>query len=285
MTEELEDNLDTELEDGLDNEPADNEVDETDYDAEAEKQGWVPKEKYKGDPKRWVDAKTFVERGEIFRPMLHTKYKEVETELADTKRQLAEQAAAIERNNKIAERFQERARQEALEQIKREQRVAFEQGDDAKYNELDKRRDNIAKEFEVEPVKVKAETNQPDPYVVKFQQENPWFGKDFTLTQAAQFHDARLARENPYMSPESRHTEVRKLVVAEFPNKFENPNRGQKNGLGSGRNPGKQPPAKKGWDAIPEVDRKLAAGFIKGGMSKEDYAKDYWELSKEKDDE
>lgn len=32
----------------------------------ASRQGWVPRESYKGDPKKWVDAKTFVERGERF---------------------------------------------------------------------------------------------------------------------------------------------------------------------------------------------------------------------------
>lgn len=32
----------------------------------AARQGWVPRESYKGDPKKWVDAKTFVERGERF---------------------------------------------------------------------------------------------------------------------------------------------------------------------------------------------------------------------------
>lgn len=282
MSEELEDNLDIELEEGLDNEPEDNDIDETDYDSEAEKQGWVPKERYKGDPKRWVDSKTFVERGEIFRPMLHTKYKEVETELADTKRRLAEQDAAIERNNKIAEKFQERAKQEALEQIKREQRAAFEQGDEAKYEQLDKRRDNIAKEFEVEPVKVAPVPQGIDPYVQKFQQENPWFGQDIILTDAAESYDRKLAAKYP--DPAIRHAEVKKLVIEAFPHKFENPSRGQKNSLGSGRNPGKAS-VKKGWDSIPETDRKLAAGFIKGGMSKEEYAKDYWDLSKEKDSE
>ena len=34
--------------------------------ATAARQGWVPRDSYKGDPKKWVDAKTFVERGERF---------------------------------------------------------------------------------------------------------------------------------------------------------------------------------------------------------------------------
>lgn len=36
------------------------------FEVRATRQGWVPRDQYKGDPKKWVDAKTFVERGERF---------------------------------------------------------------------------------------------------------------------------------------------------------------------------------------------------------------------------
>lgn len=285
-TQTEDDTLDTELDSEVEADTiVEAEVEEADYEPDAEKQGWVPKEKYKGDPKKWVDAKTFVERGEQFRPMLHAKYKEAETKLAEYGRKFEEQEVAIERSNRVSAKLFERAKQEALEEIKRDQKKAWEQGDEALYDKLDKRRDSLEEEFKIEEPKPKAAEPGVDPYVVKFQQENSWFGKDFTLTQAAQFHDARLAREQAYLTPEQRHAEVKKLVIEEFPNKFENPNRQVKMGLGAGRNPSK-PTNKKGWDTMPESDKKMAQGFMRStGKSKEEYAKAYWEMIKEEGNE
>lgn len=49
--------------------------------ADATRKGWVPKDKYTGDPARWVDAKTFLERGEKFNANL-------QREIAGLKKQL-----------------------------------------------------------------------------------------------------------------------------------------------------------------------------------------------------
>lgn len=277
----IEEEQQLEQEEQLESGEGESQADETDYEADASKQGWVPKEHYKGNPDRWVDAKTFVERGEIFRPMLHTKYKELETKWEESQRRLSEQEAAIERNNKIAEKFQERAKQEALEQLKRDQKKAWEQGDEATYDKLDKRRDAIADEFKVEPVKTAPSAPVVDPYVRKFEQENPWYGKDLVLTDTAESLDRRLIASGQFPTPELRHAEVKRLVVEAFPHKFTNPAREVKNGLGSGRNPAKLT-IKKGWDAIPEADKKIATGFIRStGKTQEEYAKTYWEMSKE----
>lgn len=251
---------------------------ERDYEAEARQQGWVPKEEYK-NPDKWVDAKTFVKRGEIFRPALNAKYKEAENKLADLERKFAEQEAAIERNNRIAEKMMERAREDALEKLKAEQRAAWEQGDDARYNELDKRRDKLADEFKIEPVKVvpQREIPQVDPYESKFARENPWYEQDPILRNMAVAVDASLIARGGFTSVEARHAEVKRQIIEAFPHKFENPNRAKSTGLGTGRNPAKTA-TKKGWDAMPEADKKIATGFLaRTRQSKEDYAKAYWE--------
>lgn len=252
---------------------------ERDYVAEATKQGWRPPSELK-DPSRGVDAKTFVERGEEFAPFIKAKARETESKNAELERRIVEQDAAIERANKISEKLIERARQEALEQNARERKAAWEQGDDAKYEALDKKRDTIADEFKVEPVKQKINIT-PDPYVNKFQQENPWYGQDLVLTDTAESLDKRLIATGRFSSIEARHAEVKRLVVEAFPHKFANPNREIKTGMGTGRSPAKPSSSKKGWDAMPEADKRMAAGFLKGGKTKEDYAKTYWEMIKE----
>ena len=46
---------------------------------EARTLGWVPAEEFKGDPNRWVDAETFVERGHTVMPILRKNNERLET--------------------------------------------------------------------------------------------------------------------------------------------------------------------------------------------------------------
>lgn len=55
----------------------------TPVELEATGKGWVPKDQYSGDPAKWVDAATFVKRGERF-------VKNLEREVSGLKRQLAD---------------------------------------------------------------------------------------------------------------------------------------------------------------------------------------------------
>ena len=44
---------------------ADGETGERDWEADARAMGWSPKAEFKGDKTHWIDAKSFVERGEL----------------------------------------------------------------------------------------------------------------------------------------------------------------------------------------------------------------------------
>ena len=57
---------------------------------EARSQGWVPKEEFKKDPKSWVDADVFVERGHQILPLVRKHSENLSKELAATKEQLKE---------------------------------------------------------------------------------------------------------------------------------------------------------------------------------------------------
>jgi len=47
----------------------------------AKAMGWSPKDEFRGDPDRWVDAETYVRRGEEFIPFLRANNKKLEEEL------------------------------------------------------------------------------------------------------------------------------------------------------------------------------------------------------------
>jgi hypothetical protein len=57
---------------------------------EATGQGWVPKEKFKGNEDDWVDASTFVKRGREILPILRKNNENLVRELNQTKASLQE---------------------------------------------------------------------------------------------------------------------------------------------------------------------------------------------------
>jgi len=70
--------------------------------ARAKELGWAPKEQFKGDPERWVDAVTYVQRGEELVPLLKAttrkqgeKITQLETKLTKAEAALATATDAI----------------------------------------------------------------------------------------------------------------------------------------------------------------------------------------------
>lgn len=85
---DLIDNSDRDADDSLDDTPLDplpssSSPDSATLAAETEAggKGWVPKAAYKGDPAKWVDAKTFLARGERFTVNLQKELAEVKAQL------------------------------------------------------------------------------------------------------------------------------------------------------------------------------------------------------------
>ena len=68
---------------------------------EAESQGWVSKERYRGNESDWVDAETFVKRGREILPILRKNNENLVKDLNATKEQLKEFREAAEEFKKF----------------------------------------------------------------------------------------------------------------------------------------------------------------------------------------
>lgn len=73
-----------------------------DFEAEARERGWAPKEEFKGDPARWVDAETFLERTDTVMPLLKADRDRLKRELSDLKRSLKQATRHFEGAEKRA---------------------------------------------------------------------------------------------------------------------------------------------------------------------------------------
>lgn len=175
--------------------------------AEARKMGWQGPDKYKGDPEKFVDADTFVERGKTFIPFLNKERERLQQELA------AERAArqAIEetvRETKasledLEERYTvetQKRTEAALGRLKAEIRDARKEGDFARMDELMEMQEELVEaqtqaKTEKPPAAKPPEAPVIDPAIVAWTSEHPWFNTDKEKSALFMgFAEARRAR-------------------------------------------------------------------------------------------
>lgn len=102
---------------------------------EASRKGWVPKHKYKGPEENWKDAATFLADGQRYNQRL-------QDELAQVKRELAEFKGTAKQFSEFQQRQIESRDAEIaglVRDLKRQQREAVRNGDDATADAIDDR--------------------------------------------------------------------------------------------------------------------------------------------------
>lgn len=93
--------------------------------ARARRMGWSPRENWRGDASRWVDASTYVERAESSFPVLQERYAALDSRFQKTE---AELAGTRERLNEVLETVQQQT--EVLDEF----RIFASKGEERAYN-------------------------------------------------------------------------------------------------------------------------------------------------------
>ena len=170
-------------------------------DQEAIDLGWRPLEEYKGDPAKWVDAATYLERGNTVLPLVQKAKKELEGKLSQAnletqvlRKAVADSQAAIKALQESHDADTKKKVQEARRALLANLEQAKIDGDTKLEVKLtDELIDlNAASRAAPEPKAPPAATAPSggyeatmDPAFVAFAEANPWFGKDQRKTQKA----------------------------------------------------------------------------------------------------
>lgn len=87
------------VDDDLDNKtpPSDDKSSDHEIESKAREMGWRPKEEFKGDPEKWVDAATYYKRGIEVLPIVKAEAASLRAELARVKQQANDYAQVVER--------------------------------------------------------------------------------------------------------------------------------------------------------------------------------------------
>ena len=223
----------------------------------AKRMGWTPKEEWKRDPAKWVDAPDFLEN--------------TPRELELAKDRLRRNAQATEA---VIEEERRRSRQQAIDELRAAERAG------------DTERANAAVE------RVQA-TEGPPPQIAAWIRENPWFNDDPAARALAAATTDRLKARPIAEQLEAAEQEVRRRFPEHFgqAETHEEPRETRLSEVrrpppmaNGSRGPGSTP-KEKGFSDIPAGDRatfnqKLLKHFRSRNMSEAEaqakYAQSYW---------
>ena len=157
----------------------------------AEKLGWIPPSRYKGDPERFVDADVYIERGETVLPIVREQNKRLHAEVEGLRAESAKTTAALKAAQTAIEQIEERhtvetqkAVEQARRQVKAQLSAASEAGDHEGVAELT---DQLTKLNVAEPApRAAPQAAFVVPEDLKaWNAENPWFGTNKRKTALA----------------------------------------------------------------------------------------------------
>lgn len=174
----------------------------------AREMGWSPKEQWRGNPNSWIDAKTFVERGEHVMPILQANSRKDRAELAALRRQLQEQGVQLQTANEsiqvltnISTEQGRAAAKEKRRELLRQQAQARTDGNTDLEIDLGEQIADVTAEITAQaeapapkkgakkPSGQQPSSNEPDPVAhpdyQAFVSENSWFGVDHIKTAVA----------------------------------------------------------------------------------------------------
>lgn len=245
--------------------PPDNAADDAlTIEAEALAMGWKPKDGFKGPDDKFVDAAEYVRRGKEIMPFL-------KKELALSTGKIAKLEKTLERfaehHSKTEQRMYAKALQEVQDRIDQAAHAGDVQGVRDATDELV----GLTKEASGTAPKANDDT---DEIFEEWKAENAWYGKDTAMTAAANAIGNELFESG--MTGKAQAAEVTKRIKAEFPHKFENPNRRQAAAVEGGGSAARK--TGKSYSDLPADARAACDDFVKRvpGFTREKYLKDYF---------
>lgn len=234
--------------------------------------GWTPQGQFKGDPEKWVDAETFVKRGEEFLPFLKANNRRLEQALerANTKLEQMDKGlrGAIQQLSRSEKRAYDQARADLEAEL--EQYAAAGNADAVKAvtkDIVDLERETVAKADD-EPA--------GNPDFEAWREANPWFGKDKALTAACGALGAEVAEEG--YTGKAQIKEVDRRIREAFPEKFAKPENPLRRQPGAVEGTTQNRPAGKTFGDLPSDAKQMCDELCRTikGFSREKYVKDYF---------
>ena len=251
-----------------------------DFEKEAREDNWVDKDEWKGDEDKWVDAETFVKRGEEFAPFIKAKNRRLMEEIEGLKGRVNE----LQDGNKQFKEFhdsalkaEEQKRDKLIQELEEARAKAVEDSDGKAFKDADGKLQQIR----AQEKKTENGAGKLSPEAQQWLEDHPQYNTDKKFHVLAEGLAGRIQDEitkgiRAQLSNEDFYKTLTKEMQEIDPDLFENKNRGKQTVEGGGNKGGGNSKAKT-FENLPDDAKKACQSFEKSipGFTKEQYLKEY----------
>lgn len=214
----------------------------------AARMGWSPEDEFRGDPKHWVDARTFVDRADNHLPIMKGTLTIMEKKMVAQEKEIARQTKMLQDQlDEVAavkgtlrefveysRKSEERAYQRALTELKQKQRQAVAEGDTDSFDKVSGDIDELLRDHPivtgVKPPKVSddhksKEVKPTDTWTDEEAQEewldaNEWYFEYPNMAAYAIRMDKKISKAEPALTHRKRLEKIRLAVEEKYPKYF-----------------------------------------------------------------
>lgn len=211
------------------------EIQPRDYESEARQLGWHPQAEFRGNADDWVDAETFVRRGEQQLPIMRENNRKLTQRVRAADERLADMQAKLEGVTEslrtlrtMAEKSNEAGYQRALADLKAQQREAVKQGDEATFDRIQGEIEKVEETREQIAAAPPKPPDQPErrgpkttpEFQAWFEDNKDWLMKDQTLANAATKFEVELRTADEVLNESELWDRVTELVKGSYPRRW-----------------------------------------------------------------
>ena len=180
--------------------------------------GWIPKERYKGNPESWRPAEEFVERGREILPIVKKNNEKLLSEVATLRAQIRDAGEAAAEFRKYHDDVAKRSYERAVADLKAQKVEALENDKFAQVVEID----SALSKLELDAPKERPTPKGPDPaqdptYLSWAAEHSEWLGKDKEKTAYATAMANYLRATGTDLKDRSFLDKVAEMVAEKFP--------------------------------------------------------------------
>lgn len=239
-----------------------------DYEAEARSEGWVPQEEWNGPDEKWVDAKTFVDRGEKIAGILKSKVSRLEEDIA----RLNESNKKFGEYHRSQIQREHEKNQKLIKELEALRKQAISEGDGDAFDRADRQLTELRQQQRLEP---DAGTSQK--LAEAWLSENQWYQTNRKLGAYADGIAERVIAEG--YTGKAYFDELTRRVKQDFPEEFGNKRRSGSPDVEGGGDREVTNSKSKTYSNLPADAKAACDRFVRDGfMTKEDFVAQYeWE--------
>uniref|UniRef100_A0A6M3J1E4 Uncharacterized protein n=1 Tax=viral metagenome TaxID=1070528 RepID=A0A6M3J1E4_9ZZZZ len=235
---------------------------------EAIREGWLPKEQFKGDPNLWVSAPEFIRRGKLI-DRIGSQHKEIEN-----------MRKANEELVNLVKKQAEKLSQEKATEILAKKREAIAQGDVNSAEYYEKEYNTYQNELHSYQAPKNNDKDLPREYRDFADRNATWLNPNSAENNAMMVYadklDQELARDNPSLSVQDRLDEVESRVKDLFPHRFDDSRAKRAPAVEGKKLSPKRDPNKITFNDLPEDIKKVVNNMVKadrsGKLTRDEYA-------------